>query len=47
MSLPQISWLITVLACVIAAIVLLLNGYVGYFGLFLAVGVAAGVNLRT
>lgn len=47
MSLAQISWLITVLACLIAATVLLLNGYVGYFGLFLAVGAAAGVNLRS
>ena len=33
-------------ACVIAAILLLLNGYLGYFGVFLAVGAAAAVNLR-
>ena len=46
MSLSQISWLLTVAACVIAAILLLLNGYLGYFGVFLAVGAAAAVNLR-
>jgi len=45
-SLSQISWLLTVAACVIAAILLLLNGYLGYFGVFLAVGAAAAVNLR-
>lgn len=46
MGLPQISWLVTVVACVIAAALLLLNGYVGYFGVLLAVGAAAAVNLR-
>jgi hypothetical protein len=44
--LSKIAWLVTVLACVIAAILLLLNDYVGYFGVFLAVGAAAAVNLR-
>lgn len=32
--------------CVIAAILLLLNGYLGYFGVLLAVAAAAAVNLR-
>ena len=41
----KIAWLVTVLACVVAALLLLLNGYVGYFGVVLAVGAAAAVNL--
>jgi hypothetical protein len=45
-SLPQISWLVTVGVCVIAAVLLLVSGYVGYFGVLLAVGAAAAVNLR-
>jgi hypothetical protein len=45
-SLPQISWLVTVGLCLIAAVLLLVEGYVGYFGVLLAVGAAAAVNLR-
>lgn len=45
-SLSQISWLVTVIACLVAAVLLLVNGYVGYFGVLLAVGAAAAVNLR-
>jgi hypothetical protein len=36
---------VTVAICVVAAVVLLLNGYVGYFGVLLAIGAAAAVNL--
>jgi hypothetical protein len=43
--LSRISWLVTVAICVVAAVVLLLNGYVGYFGVLLAIGAAAAVNL--
>ena len=46
MSLPQISWLVTVGLCLVAAVLLLVEGYVGYFGCLLAVGAAAAVNLR-
>lgn len=45
MSLGRISWLVTVLACLVAALLLFLNGYVGYFLVLLAVGAAAAVNL--
>ena len=31
-SLGQISWAATVAICVIAAVLVLINGYVGYFG---------------
>jgi hypothetical protein len=38
--------MVTVAACLIAAVLVLVNGYVGYFGVLLAVGLAAAVNLR-
>ena len=41
----RISWLVTVGVCLIAALLLLLNGYYGYSGVLLAVGAAAAVNL--
>ncbi len=41
----RISWLLTVGASFVAAILLLLEGYLGYFGVLLAVGIAASVNL--
>ena len=41
----RISWLVTVAICLIAALLLLLNGYYGYSGVLLAVGAAAAVNL--
>jgi hypothetical protein len=44
--LSQISWLLTVAICIIAAILVLLNGYVGYFAVLLAVAAAAAINLR-
>ena len=46
MTLPQISWAVTVAICLIAAILMILNGYVGYFGVLLAVAAAAAINLR-
>ncbi len=46
MPLQRISWLVTVAICLIAALLLLLEGYSGYFGVLLAVGAAAAVNLR-
>jgi hypothetical protein len=44
--LSQISWLLTVAICIIAAILVLINGYVGYFAILLAVAAAAAINLR-
>jgi hypothetical protein len=43
--LSRISWLVTLAICVIAAVLLLINGYIGYSGVLLAVGAAAAVNL--
>ena len=45
MPLSRISWLVTVGICLLAAGLLLLNGYYGYSGVLLAVGAAAAVNL--
>lgn len=42
---PKIAWLVTVLLCVAVAVLLLVDGYVGYFGVVLAVGAAAALNL--
>lgn len=43
--LSRISWVVTVAICLVAALLLLLNGYFGYSGVLLAVGAAAAVNL--
>ena len=45
MPLSRISWLVTVAICLVAALLLVLNGYYGYSGVLLAVGAAAAVNL--
>jgi hypothetical protein len=44
--LSRIAWLVTVAICVIAAVIVLLNGYLGYFFVLLAVGASAAINLR-
>jgi hypothetical protein len=43
--LSRIAWIVTVGACVIAALILLLSGYTGYAGVALAVAIAALINL--
>jgi hypothetical protein len=43
--LSRIAWLVTVGACLIAALILLLSGYTGYAGVALAVAIAALINL--
>lgn len=45
MPLSRISWWVTVGILVIAALLVLISGYVGYFGVLLAVAAAAAVNL--
>ena len=46
MPLSRIAWLVTVGACLIAALVLLLSGYDGYAGIAVAVALSAAINLR-
>jgi hypothetical protein len=43
--LSRISWLVTVGICLVAALLLLLDGYYGYSLVLLAVGASAAVNL--
>jgi hypothetical protein len=44
-SLSRIAWLLTVIACLITATVLLLEHYRGYPAVALAVAIAAAINL--
>lgn len=45
MSLPRATWLLVVLACALATVLLALSGYSGYSIVAAAVGAAAAVNL--
>jgi hypothetical protein len=45
MSLQRIAWIVTVLACLVASLLLLVSGYQGYAAVALAVGLAAAINL--
>src|SRR3954470_11221012 len=42
----RIAWLVTVLACIVTGVVLLVSGYQGYAAVFGAVGACAAINLR-
>jgi hypothetical protein len=44
--LSRIAWAVTVGVCLISGVIVLLNGYVGYFFVLVAVGASAAVNLR-
>ncbi len=46
MDLARLGWLATVLACLIAVLILVLQGYLGYAGVTLAVAVSAAINLK-
>lgn len=45
MALNRIAWLVTVAACLLAAVLLLISGYQGYAAVFAAVGASAAINL--
>ena len=45
MTIARVAWLVTVLICAIAGLVLLLSGYQGYGALVLVVGASAAINL--
>lgn len=42
----RIAWLVTVAACVVTGVALLVSGYQGYAAVFGAVGACAAINLR-
>ena len=44
-DLGRIAWVATVFACLIAVLILLLEGYYGYAGVTFAVAVSAAINL--
>ena len=46
MPLSKVAWIVTVVILLIAAILVLISGYLGYFGVLVAVALAAAVNLR-
>jgi hypothetical protein len=43
--LNRLAWLVTVVACLLAAVLLLVSGYQGYAAVFAAVGASAAINL--
>jgi hypothetical protein len=45
MRLQRIAWLVTVVAALVTALLVLLSGYEGYAAVFLAIGIAAAINL--
>jgi hypothetical protein len=45
-DLARISWLATLLACLIAVVILVLQGYYGYAGVTFAVAASAAINLK-
>jgi hypothetical protein len=44
-NLGRAAWLVTSAACLVAVLVLILDGYYGYAGVTLAVAISAGINL--
>jgi hypothetical protein len=44
-DLARVAWLLTVLACLVAVVILALDGYLGYAGVTLAVALSAAINL--
>jgi hypothetical protein len=44
-DLARVAWLVTVLVCLVTVLILVLQGYLGYAGVTLAVAIAAALNL--
>ena len=44
-NLARVGWLLTVIACLVAVLVLALNGYLGYAAVTFAVALSAAINL--
>jgi hypothetical protein len=45
-DLARVAWLVTVLMCLIAVLILVLQRYLGYAAVTFAVAVSAAINLR-
>ena len=46
MSFSRIAWATVVAACLIAVVLLLVSGYLGYATVVMAVALSAAINLR-
>lgn len=46
MDLARIGWLTTALACLVAVLILIVQGYLGYAAVTFAVAASAAINLR-
>jgi hypothetical protein len=44
-DLARLAWLVTVGACLVTVLILLLQGYWGYAGVTLSVAICAAINL--
>jgi hypothetical protein len=44
-DLRRAAWLVTVVVCLIAMVILAVQGYLGYAGVTLAVAISAAINL--
>jgi uncharacterized membrane protein len=47
LPLSRIAWLVTVVACFVTALLLLVSGYDGYAAVAAAIGLSAAINLRS
>jgi hypothetical protein len=46
MTLQRVAWVVTVVALLVGALIMLLSHYQGYAALFAAVAASAAINLR-
>lgn len=46
MTFTRLTWLATVAVCLVAFVLLLVSGYLGYAFVLLAVALSAAINLR-
>jgi hypothetical protein len=44
-DLARVGWVVTVFICLVAVLILVLQGYLGYAGVTLAVAISAAINL--
>jgi ABC-type Fe3+-siderophore transport system permease subunit len=44
--LERIAWIVTVVVCLVTALITLLSGYVGYAAVVFAIACSAAINLR-
>ena len=46
MPLSRVYWIVTVVICAVASLLLFVSGYLGYGGVLLAIGLSAAINVR-